>query len=53
MKRKTIYLASDNMSHGFGEIAFETEKDVIEFCKKRNAETDEDWGWHAITYYYS
>ena len=54
MKTKTIYLANDNMDDNeeFTQKAFENEQDVIDFCKKRNAETEEDWGWHAITYYY-
>ena len=52
MKRKTIYLAIDNLGDDFGEIAFENEQDVIDFCKKRNTETDQDWGWHEIVFYY-
>lgn len=55
MKKKTIYLAVDNMDDDgdFNQKAFETEQDVIEFCKEHNAEPyNEDWGWHAITYYY-
>ena len=55
MKKKTIYLAVDNIDDDgdFNQKAFETEQDVIAFCKERNAEPyNEDWRWHAITYYY-
>lgn len=56
MQTKTIYLATDNIDDDgdFNQKAFETEADVISFCKKHNAEPyDEDWGWHAITYYFN
>ncbi len=56
MKTKTIYLASNNIDDDgdFNQKAFEKEEDVIDFCKKHNAEPyNEDWGCHEITYYYS
>lgn len=52
MKQKTIYLASDNMDEDFNEIAFESESEVIKFCRGENKK-DGDWGWHEIIYYYS
>jgi hypothetical protein len=51
MKSKTIFLAVEHNSEI--ERAFENKEDVILFCDENNdGDSDQDWGWHAVTFYF-